>query len=71
MDAALAAEAHALRDAVARLRQVGLVVEAAALAPASRRAAYAFVRLEAARAARPEAPAPARPPIGFPYPGAR
>ena len=71
MDAALAAEALALRDAVARLQRAGLVVEAAALAPPSRRAAYAFVRLEATRAAQPEAPAPARPPIGFPYPGAR
>ena len=77
MDAALTAEAHALGDAVARLRRVGLVVEPAALAPATRRLAYAFVRHEAARlavveaAAPDEPPAAARPRIGFPYPGAR
>ncbi len=73
MDAALATEALALRDTVARLDRLGLVVDPAALAPATRRAAYAAARLEAARleAAGPAAAAPARPRIGFAYPNAR
>ena len=69
MDAALTAEAHALGDAVARLRRVGLVVEPAALSPATRRLAYAVVRHEAARLTAAVAPAPRR--IGFAYPNAR
>ena len=73
MDAALIAEARALGDAVTRVKRAGLVVEPAALAPATRRLAYAFARHEAARraAAPPAAGAPAARRIGFPYPGAR
>jgi len=68
MDAKLIADARALCDTVRRLERVGLVVEPAALSPASRRAAFAVQRAPAGRGL--DAP-PALPRIGFAYPAAR
>ena len=75
-DAALVAQGHALGDAVARLRRLGLVVDPAALSPANRRIAYALVRHEAARLQAVDATPAAAPAIpltriGFAYPTAR
>jgi len=68
MDAKLIADARALRDTARRLARVGLVLEPAALSPASRRAAFAVQRAPAGPGpdVRPE-----RPRIGFAYPAAR
>jgi hypothetical protein len=65
MDAALVSQAHALHDAVTRLRRVGLIVTRADLSSAHWRASLTLDRLATARAASPE-PSPTR--IGFAYP---
>ncbi len=65
MDAALVSQAHALHDAVSRLRRVGLIVTRADLSSAHWRASLTLDRLATSQS-EPSAPSPRQ--IGFAYP---
>ena len=68
MDATRIAQAETLRQTVARLSRVGVIVDRTCLSAEQRRALYAWQRLAPAPTPQPQ---PARSRIGFAYPNAR